>query len=456
MNRYRQIIFAGYYRTNEAKQHFFQTKVFPALSESPPLILECDHSQWDNPFTHPSSKFLSVLAEIHGYGFKHVMRGLHALIKYWPKSKYALMADYQHHREVEDPKIKRSVFVRLKQYLGRSLRNAQLICRSIAGLGLQLRYLNQLNTSRDDLIICFNSNFPTHLMIKEYAYRNHIPIVFTEYGNISGTMLFGREGISSELDTVRHVDTFKSLPVTDEEITRAELLIKHPPKGRTDRMEEAAPQPSNKEGAESNRILYVESGLLGNGLIPRSNPASTATSPWFKDNATALTSVLQSAAENDWRVWYRRHPNMPPSLKPKVNHSHMDEVEGMTLEEQIQAASVVVVITSKVAQTALALRKPVVLLGVIPLSGHGCCYEYHAGRSMAELIKQALDKGVTEEQYSHFLEYVARELKYHLYWMNHCDPILPGRSLANIGEDLHRLSKGGVLFEESLVTDPES
>jgi hypothetical protein len=81
----------------------------------------------------------------------------------------------------------------------------------------------------------------------------------------------------------------------------------------------------------------------------------------------------------------------------------------------INYSDLTLTISSSVAQWSLIFDTPAVLAGKNPMWGKMCCYELTSNAELFDVIDKGLKFGFSVDMNRSFLEYVARELKYHLF-----------------------------------------
>jgi len=451
-DRYERIIFVGFFSGAVKKCDFFKRLVNDSKANEV-LFLEYGAQRVPGFHTMFAAKFISGLRGKFCF-LTNYLRAIRLSTGGLSGFYSAVSADFIHNRS---PLVKKNRgnenrwASMLQSFCLGCLQNFYLIHRIINGAGLLDRVISSLNTSDKDLFVFFNSNFPSTRVIAECVARKGARSVFSEYGNIQGTMLFGGRGISSELSTVVDRERFMGLEVQLNEITAAKKIINETVKRQyTIKGKKDAWVPDSRIPREKRWVLYLETGLLGNGMLPRWDFRAKATSPYFKDNNDALRELAKVAKKNNWVIINKTHPNMPESLRSSVFDESVWDVGDVDIYSVIQQCSAVVLITSKVAQIALSLKCPVVLLGEMPLRGHGCCYEFEGQKPLGGLISEAIQGGVDDQQYKAFLNYVALELKYHLYWIGPPQTELRGRSRVpnKMWNDITNLACGGSQFDD--------
>jgi len=138
-------------------------------------------------------------------------------------------------------------------------------------------------------------------------------------------------------------------------------------------------------------------------------------SPIFRTNKHLLATVLKLSKRHGWTVVYKPHPNEVGGGKRIAADETLVISEECSIPELVKACDSVVCLGTKVSQTALAMGKPVVLVGSYSLLGMGCCYDVQKKGDFEHQMKKALEIGLTDSQRKAYIEYVARELKYCLF-----------------------------------------
>ena len=120
---------------------------------------------------------------------------------------------------------------------------------------------------------------------------------------------------------------------------------------------------------------------------------------------------------NKWNLLYKSCSNVgcDPEKYEKGLPSNVINVSEYDIEMFIDMCDVFVVLNNEFSYIALIRKKPVVLLGESSISGQGCCYEAYSTMETEDVIKDAIEQGMTDSQYSQFLRYIVCLGKYYFY-----------------------------------------
>lgn len=162
-------------------------------------------------------------------------------------------------------------------------------------------------------------------------------------------------------------------------------------------------------------VLYVGQNDCESGMVPYTDESRAFHSPVFRNTAEGLERLSEICRSRGWSLTFRPHP-IYSRFELMKGCRRLARVDGESrLADQIASCDVVVTILSSSAYTALALDKPVVMLGYTQLRGKGCTYEAFDGGSVEAALDAALRDGLTEEMRSRFLEHVSHIQSSYLY-----------------------------------------
>lgn len=300
-------------------------------------------------------------------------------------------------------------------------------------------FYNITSKEKTKLIIQFNSTTTANRVISNLAKIQHIPLLHAQPGILPFTISFDTQGVSALSWPVNQHLSFKQLPINEEdkEITIKYLrFLKSKMQINNQQVSEEIEDIKAKYSNHNKRvILLVGSGEYGNGIWPRWYPESFSYSPFFKNDLEVMPLLLKLAVKNNWLIIYKPHP-LNPKRKIK-RHSNLIIIKNDNKEaihSCISIADVVVTLVSSASGLALMHDKPVVLLGRNGLSNMGTLYELKKKNEMEDLIKTALNKGISNEMLKNWHDYCSRTIKYYDFAETEESEKYIGRSIEEAGE----------------------
>jgi hypothetical protein len=324
---------------------------------------------------------------------------------------------------------------------------------SFLGIGGIFKWINsQLHLSKDDVIILWGAYLPFHRVVRVLGESVRATVICAEYGSLPGHVVFEESGINAESWPVSQSALFKNLPIDEHDLEFARQYIKSININRRSMKDYVA-----NDGLVTirkdrrSKVFVVGSELFASGIVPRMARSSKLLSPFFENNRKMLDFVVSQVKKDSWLILYKDHPNMasfPLSGIGDYDQSNVYVLGKIDIHDILDHSDVVVTLGSSVAQLSLIRDKPCVLLGRNAMYGKGCCYQVGEQADIADIIATALDVGLTAQQKLAFCEYVARELKYHMFALTETD-----RQFCSRGpEDLFDLIKRYMIGKTNFIS----
>ncbi len=296
---------------------------------------------------------------------------------------------------------------------------AKLVLRGFGTVSAKLLYGRSLGleVGIGDAILLFGSNHPAQRLIKAYCEERGVKLVMVEHGSLTGTIHFSPESVTHGLYPMRFPRRFRSSRISEQDYLLAKRFLDEVAKGEVDQKPQSVDQPLlQRLRANRGKIVFLPGlGNVGGGLYPRLSSVSKQVSPIFRTNWHLLETVLKVSKRHGWTVVYKPHPNEVGGEGKISRDETLVMSEECSIPELVKACDCIVCLGTKVSQTALAMGKPVVLVGSYSLLGMGCCYDVREKGDLECQMKKALEIGFTDRQRKVYIEYVAREFKYCLF-----------------------------------------
>ena len=176
-------------------------------------------------------------------------------------------------------------------------------------------------------------------------------------------------------------------------------------------------------------------------MVPYTEYTARYHSPIFQTSTEAAIYLANLCKKNQWKFIYKPHPYYIHPEQVSCLPSNTIFVEEADINDLIDIADVTVTILSSTNYNALIRYKPVVMLGYNQTRGKGCTYEAFEKDKIEDTIKEALEKGFTQEQQDAFLKHIAQCLKYYLYDDLQERPIRYGRPVPKSIDEFYELER---------------
>ena len=258
--------------------------------------------------------------------------------------------------------------------------------------------------------------------LAEHCERLAVPVLYAHLGPLPGTITFEAGGQMAESWVCRENARFVELPVTEQDLEIADRYIKFVREMRSDRKIQLTDRPiepvtTDLRTRSSGLIFYAGQNDFRTGMAPRSLPHATEHSPFFDDTYDALAALAKVAAERNWGVIFKPHPNIPAVTENQIRTipDNVALVEHANIFECILETDVTITVLSSTAYLSLIHNRPVVLLGRMSLSGKGCVYEATSRENIGDVINAALTNGFTDEQKQHWRKHTAQLIRHYLF-----------------------------------------
>lgn len=279
-------------------------------------------------------------------------------------------------------------------------------------------YSGILEILKPKYIFLWNQFYAMHQVIEYIAYKMGITIKYMEFGSIPGTVAIEENGQMGESDIAKNSSYFISLPVSVQEVKAAKFVRTYLKKSRLNRNVQIADAESIeifKKIKEKNKpiIFYAGQDDYESGMYPYTQRSREYHSPIFESSDEGVIFLAEIAKQNDWILLYKPHPQYHTSIKG--NYKNLCIINGGDINDCIDIADITVTILSSTAYLALIRGKAVVMLGYNQLKGKQCTYEAFIREEIEDIIRKALQDGMTKGMEEYFEKHIAQLLKYSLF-----------------------------------------
>ncbi len=299
-----------------------------------------------------------------------------------------------------------------------------------------------------------------HYLLSEMCRERGIPVSFAEYGSLPATLVLDREGQMGESYPARHPEEFTALPVTDEEIRKAEKIVAYLKESGINRRNQPV---AGEHGSRLDRLVPGKPILLfagqldqDSGLVPYTETSRTFHSPVYRSTLEAAAALAEIAARHDWNYIFKPHPAAVDEVDVSALPRNTIYIDNININEIIDIADVTVTILSSTVYVSLVRGTAAVMLGYNQVHGKGCVYEALRPEDVEPVLCRAVEEGFTREQQAAFYRHVAQMEKYYLF--ADCvtkTPIPYGRDFSQVvgffGKMLEEAAERPVPAQRSLV-----
>ncbi|MCL2360840.1 MAG: hypothetical protein FWC73_03375 [Defluviitaleaceae bacterium] len=280
-------------------------------------------------------------------------------------------------------------------------------------------YEEAIATVKPKLIVMWNSFTPQCRIANVIAMRQDIPVAYMETGVLPGTLFLETGGQFGASWVARESDRFMALPVNDAELEYAKKLINDWRKTGANRYVQSQSEAMTsvlKNLDTSKKTIFLAGEGFEGGNYPHDKQSQELHTPMFGTSYDAIAPIAAIAKRNGWNLIYKPHPIIYRwRSEPKRIPSNVIFLEEGDINAVIDAADLVIGVTTSVTYTALIRGKPTLTLGYNQLKGKGCAYEAFSMDAIEPTIKEALSQGYTDLQQKAFVKHVAQLNKYYLF-----------------------------------------
>lgn len=256
------------------------------------------------------------------------------------------------------------------------------------------------------MVIMWNQFHAIHIVLKGVCDDYCVPTAYMEFGLLPHTYVIDKEGQMGR----SHIATSKIIPDCPKksDLTFAQSIID---KWVADMKVVPKQNPNNKRY----KILYIGQNDYESGIVPYTEDSARFHSPVFHNSLDCLRFLSSVCKSNNWDLTYRPHPIYAnfEMMRESYKLAHVDFKS--RIEDQMSQADVVITILSKSAYMALALNKPVVMLGYTQLCGKECTYEAFDSDSIESTIQCAIENGQTAHMRDAYIAHIANIASTYLY-----------------------------------------
>lgn len=280
-----------------------------------------------------------------------------------------------------------------------------------------------------------------HFLAEKILTKRSIPFGFAHLGCLPGTIVFERGGEMGESWVAREPQHFRSLPVNEEDLKRAEKYIDFVVSNKLDR------KPLTEEGqiyslvnrlrTECKQIIFY-AGQYDQyaALVPYDENSIAFHSPNYSDTFDALVHLDKIANRNKWAVLFKPHPGDVQNIPRDLNLQNTYSISGANIFDCIYQSDVTVTILSSTSYLSRLHGRPTVMLGRHQISDKGCVYEVKERKYTEATISAAIENGYPQDMEEAWQIHIAQLLKYYLYPLTPEVLEITGREVNELTRDL--------------------
>jgi hypothetical protein len=257
------------------------------------------------------------------------------------------------------------------------------------------------------------------LILEELSKRNNIPYGFMEYGWVPGTIQFDKGGMAGRSEYAIRMPHINNSSNSEREKfyrIKEHILINKTDTGIFYNLDSDTYH-VQKLNQHNKTIFFIGMGDDGIQIAPNSDFWNSYISELFNSTKEAVYYVYDICCKNGWNMILKPHPSEDDysnytELEVKDNFAL---IRGRNVDELIEISDVVISIASAVDYKVLLYEKPLVHVGHSSMQKVGCDYYASYVDELEDVIKAALDNGMTDEQKTNYVDFVMWLLKTHLW-----------------------------------------
>lgn len=254
-------------------------------------------------------------------------------------------------------------------------------------------------------------------VLSEVAKVHRIPCRFMEFGWIPGTYQMDSKGIQGQGEYAQNPQKLLSVEVGTEEIKRAGVIRAYMIDSQRDTgvFHNTAIDDERLSKLDPDRKTVFVAGMddEGMGMNPESDYWYHYVSHCFPSSKEMLAYIYDICRKNDWNLIFKPHPHYNKGNLVDIADigPEIILVLDRDVDSLIQIADVTVCMASAVEYKVLMYGKPLVPVGRSAIQGKKCAYEVKDKSEVETMLREAVQKGMTEEQRTSFDIHLAQLLK---------------------------------------------
>lgn len=302
-----------------------------------------------------------------------------------------------------------------------------------------------LEILKPQIIIVCSLFSVSHHILEQICNEKDIPMISTHPGILPGTLAFDIGGEVGKSQPAIYPEKFLELPVDEADLEYSQkvwdFLYTSKLNRKNQQKNSGVEYIMGKIDPDRPIVFYAGQNDINSNMVPYTEETRKYHSPIFKTSIEAGVYIAELCANNGWNFVYKPHPMSTGYDSKNQLPSNTIYIEAGNINDLIDISDVVVTILSQTNYVSLIRHKPVVMLGYNQTKGKGCTYEAFEKGQIEDTIKEALEKGFTEEQEKAFLKHIAQVLKYYLYDDGMEREIRFGRKVPSSIEEFYELEK---------------
>ena len=279
--------------------------------------------------------------------------------------------------------------------------------------------VSMLEAFNFELMIINGSDAPERMFLAQICQKRGIKFICTHPSVLPGTISFDPGGDMGSSMPAVHYEAFRSLPVYDQDKTKAIKVLDELRNNRLNRYRQLRNEAIEiiKKKLIPGRPTVFCAAQCDDGacLIPYTENSRTYHSPMFKSSIESAVFLASICKRRNWNIIYKSHPLYAKFDRVDLLPNNVIYVDACDINDIIDLSDVVTTIRSSTNYVALIRQRPVLMLGYTQTRGQGCTYEAFEREAVELELEKALSEGFTQAQQEAFIEHVARLLKYYLY-----------------------------------------
>lgn len=265
------------------------------------------------------------------------------------------------------------------------------------------------------MVIIWNMFHPLSQLAKKAADWCGKKVLWSEFGIFPNTICFEFSGQVGRSEIALQNQNMDKIIISEEELENAKhyltILKSKLSIGRHNEDYYGLLKDKILEKAQHRPVIFFAGhNDLASGTYPYTQETKKYHSPIFKKSSECAQYIGDLCKKNDWFMLYKPHPVY--ANDNLCTNEYIYKTTTGNIRECIDISNVVCTVLSQTSYLSLISLKPVVMTGYNYLRGKNIAYEAYDKEKIDENIKNALSKGITNEQLTLWNVHAA-QLMYH-------------------------------------------
>lgn len=296
---------------------------------------------------------------------------------------------------------------------------------NLSMLGFYITYLvidDIRKNEKPTTIFQWGSYLPLQRFMKKYFEKNNIKVIHSEFGMLPGTIIFEDNYINS-FSLMNNKIYYNSLVVDKYDLKFAENSIEKIRNNQLSNKDYSKKLDASKSQFNFDsfsKVVFIAGIVeIPGGLKPYHLDPNPNFSPLFKSNQEIVDYIDKVALELNYLVLYKEHPLVRSYPKQQVSSKGLKCTriidKSVDIYSILDISDVTITIGSSVSYLSMILNLPCINLGKNSASSKDIFMEVN---SIEELKTMLVNSFYIENSETNFIKYIAKELKYHMFYLD--------------------------------------